>query len=271
MRHQRFINFTISLALIASLAACGGGGGSTAPVVSSPGNPGGSTPAPSSSPASPTPSPAPSASTLSVGAGQTNGTNPIVAPSPSGSTIDGIPCTASMPTNYHVHFFVGVYDGSTEIEVPAGVGMVNPGPQDPSSSPPNQILTWTCAYSIHTHDASGMIHVETSSPTCGSAPGATGPCSMSLYNFGNFLDVWGLSISSNNFGPLNGPVQIYTQASTPPYCTSACTVPATTLSLYTGDPRAIPLYSHTVVWILVGSNVPSPANLPDILFQEGNP
>ncbi|MGH7683118.1 MAG: hypothetical protein ACREMT_02135, partial [Vulcanimicrobiaceae bacterium] len=182
-----------------------------------------------------------------------------------------IPCTAAMPTNYHVHFFVGIYSGGSEVEIPAGVGMINPGPQDPSSSPPNQIPTWTCAYRIHTHDASGMIHLENDTPTCGSAQGATGPCTMSIYNFGNFLDVWGVSLNANNVGPLSGPVQIYTQSTTPQYCTSVCTVPSSTLSLYTGDPRAIPLYSHTVVWILVGTNTPSPANLPNILFAEGDP
>lgn len=267
MRQQRIAIFALALALIASLAACGGGGGGTSstPPVNAPANPGAPSPTPTGA------TPAPAATTLSVGTGVTNGSNPITGTSPSGNSIDGIPCSASETTSYHVHFFVGVYNNTSETEVPAGLGMVNPSAPDPNSSPPNQILTWTCAYHIHTHDASGMIHIESDSPTCGSAPGASGPCSMSIYNFGNFLDVWGVSIGSNSFGPLSGPVQIYTQSTTPPYCTAPCTVPANTLSLYTGDPRAIPLYSHTVIWVLVGSNVPSPGSLPDIYFAEGNP
>ncbi len=260
MRYLRFAVVALAAALVVSLAACGSGGSATAPSVPLPGNPG-----------APTPSPVASAPTLSVGFGQTNGTDPISGTSPGGNTVDGIPCTADMPTNYHVHFFVGVYSNMTEIEVPGGVGMVNPGPPDASSMPPNQILTWTCAYRMHTHDNSGMIHIENDSPTCGSAPGATAPCSMSIYNFGDFLDIWGVSIGASNFGPLTGPVQIYTQSSTPAYCTSPCTVSSNTLSLYTGDPRAIPLYSHTVIWILVGSNTPPPASLPNVFFEEGDP
>ncbi len=187
-----------------------------------------------------------------------------------GNAVDGIPCQTSMPGNYHVHAYLGIYANGQPIAVPDGIGMVNPNLESPAGAPgtdgfPNQTIYADCFYFMHTHDASGMMHLEADSPTCGIAANYKPPCNMSIFTFGNLLDIWGVSISANNFGPFNGPVTIYTTPlSGISQCGSPCYTPSNTYSLYTGDPRAINLYSHTVIWILVGSGNPTGASLPNV-------
>ena len=259
---------------------------------------------PTSSPTpttTPTSSPTASSQTVYVGMGATNGEGNMIRTSApndhgnsgagdlepgdpgattqgggQGSPVDGISCDPSMSGNYHVHFFVGLYVNGSEIAIPAGIGMVDPYPQQTWNGIPNQIPAATCFYHIHTHDASGEVHMEAPSPTCGAASSNNTPCDTSIFALGNFLDVWGISMSLTNFGPFQGPVQIYT---TPPgynYYTGCngtvpCTTPSTAYSLYTGDPRQIALYSHTTIWILVGTGNPTGAALPNIAWNEGDP
>lgn len=204
-----------------------------------------------------------------------------------GAAVDGIPTAQTMSNDYHVHAFLGVYVNGQEVAVPDGVGMVNPF-GDYQSSDPSQPSYNTCTngannfecyadafYYIHTHDASGEIHMESPSSTpCGVQNGVwVGPCNQALFTFGNFLDIWGISLTPMNFGPFSGPVQIYTSPLQYEACsgTGACYTGSNTYSLYTGDPTQIPLYSHTVVWILVGSNNPTGSSLPNIQWVAGSP
>jgi hypothetical protein len=193
---------------------------------------------------------------------------------------NGIPTATTMSNNYHVHAFLGLYVNGQEIAIPDGIGMVNPfgdfqgtDPNAPAycaSAAPD--VNFECYadlfYYIHTHTPDGLIHMEATAPICGNwqQPPA-GPCP-TIFTLGNVLDVWGISISPNNFGPFTGPVSIYTS---PPGVFNPCSgssggcyTGSNTYSLYTGDPTQIPLNSHTVVWILVGSGNPTGSSLPNI-------
>lgn len=196
-----------------------------------------------------------------------------------GATVDGIPTATSMSTQYHVHAFVGLYVNGQEIAIPDAIGMVNPfgdfQPPDPcTNNTPNQECYADAFYYMHTHDASGEVHMEapTSTP-CGMQNGVyMGPCNWSMFTFGNFLDIWGIQLTPMNFGPFNGPVQIYTSPLKYVGCPSgACYTGSNTYSLYTGDPAQMPLYSHTVVWILVGAGNPTGSSLPNIQWVQGSP
>lgn len=229
-----------------------------------------------------------------------------------GGAVDGIYCNPSMSELYHVHFFLGVYDNGTQVAVPAGVGMVNPnqpnqdvyddelytpapGATVPPGTVPNQTWTANCYYDLHVHDKSGMIHIETSSngqcgaftyyPATPSPSENVKPCNYeSPFTLQTFFDVWGISIGANNFGPLKGPVQIYT---TPPgydsytacgttsqgYVVTPCETTSNEYQLVSGNPATIPatiqLQSHTTVWIVIGS--PPSSGLPNIAWDEGDP
>lgn len=200
-----------------------------------------------------------------------------------GGAVDGVSCQPSMSNNYHVHFFLGVYYNGSEVALPAGLGMSDPEPpKETVNGVPNQSWTASCYYDTHTHDNSGMVHVESQNngTECGPYSGLQNapPCNYSIYQVGTFLDIWGILVSTNiaspQFGPLQGPVQIYTQADPPPpYCldaTDPCgTVDSNTLSFYSGDPHQIPIYSHTVIWVVVGT--PPQSGLPNVHFEEGDP
>lgn len=197
-----------------------------------------------------------------------------------GSPVDNIPTSTSMSDNYHVHAFLGLIVNGQQVAIPDGIGMVNPY-GDFQETNPNAPSYSTCIgaaynnfecyadafYYMHTHDASGAIHMEAPSPVCGPATNYTVPCDKSVFTLGNFLDIWGISTSANNFGPFNGPVSVYTSplGKANSCSTSQCYTPSNTYSQYTGDLRSIALYSHTVVWVVVGSPQPArPADLPNV-------
>lgn len=164
-----------------------------------------------------------------------------------GQTIDGVACYTSMYTNqYHVHFFLGIMYNKKQIAVPDAIGMYKPGSETSGYTNNAQ-----CYYPLHTHDATGMIHVEANS---------NASLGSSLYTLGQVLAVWGEPISSTGFGPYSGPVHIYV-AHTPLRATYS-----TAYSAYTGDPHSLALYSHEAIWIEVGSSYYTATQLPAIRF-----
>ena len=86
-----------------------------------------------------------------------------------GQTIDGIACGAQEYATLHVHTHLAIYFNGKQMQVPEFIGFA-----------PN--LAGGCLYWIHTHDASGIIHIE--APDI--APPQGGP-----YTLGMLFDIWG--------------------------------------------------------------------------------
>lgn len=238
----------LAFAALIALAACGGGGstGATLPGV----NP---SPAPSATPTPPVPSGTTNVTTAGAVIGTPDQFTPKNQDTPTGGNgqaVDGLPCVSNMPTNYHVHPLLALYVNGTQIALPRGLGMQNPGAPDASGF----INTATCFYYLHTHDSSGILHIEDPSTT---------PISQSLYTLKTFLDIWGITAGPNNFGPFNGPVRVFTSGST---MQAALTVNASQLSFYGTDPNQVPLYSHEYIVVEVGPTYP--ATLPNVQFYE---
>ncbi len=171
------------LALVAaSLTACGGGGGGGSPSPSPP-------PAPAPPPAPPPPS-SPGAPPLSSTVtdlttpsriGAVHWSNGNTANGGQGSAVDGIECLPNMPDDYHVHAYLGIYLNGDLLAVPQSVGMV--------ASP-------RCFYALHTHDASGQVHVEAT---------AAG-----TYTLGQLFNIWGQPLEATNVAGLTGnPVEVF--------------------------------------------------------------
>ena len=161
-----------------------------------------------------------------------------------------------MPNTYHGHAFVGIIINGRQYAIPDGVGMYKPGGDITYAG----FTNWTeyatsCYYYLHTHDASGVIHMESSQNV---------PVSTSIFTLGNFFDVWGMPLSSSRIGPFTGPVTAYVaqvpihtpQITSPDYVT------------YSGDPATIPLKSHTTVWLQIGPKVYTPSQLPVLNYWE---
>lgn len=76
------------------------------------------------------------------------------------SVIQGVSCEPSEGTVFHIHAHLDVFVNDKPITVPAGIGIK-----------PNECLYW-----LHTHDASGVIHIES-------------PQQMT-FTLGQFIQVW---------------------------------------------------------------------------------
>ncbi len=185
---------------------------------------------------------------------------------------DNVPCLTGMypgaPTGpgVHMHAFVGIYYNGKEVALPDGLGFSDPAGDYTYKGIPN----WTnynttsdgCIYEMHTHDASGMIHIESYTAPTGGIKGTK-------YSLGDFLAEWGIPTSSTNWGPLNGTVTIYTSG--PVYRGHQAYTYSNTYSLYCSacDPALvsmIPLYSHEVIWVLVGTGNLTGSSLPNVDF-----
>ena len=127
----------------------------------------------------------------------------------SGKPIDGIRCGEEM-TAYHIHTYLAILDRGRPVTVPTNVGIVD---------------NYACLYWLHTHDNSGIIHVE--------APMAVKP------TLGNFFDIWGQPLSRTRVASASADkgdsmrVYINTKA-------------------YSGNPRNIRLRDQTSITIEIG-------------------
>ena len=240
------ISIPTAIALLACVSACGGGGGGGTPVTS-PGMPnnGGGAPA---LPAS-----------VKASYGGTIGSDNLFSPNDGdaasgghGQSVDGIPCKPTMAeSHYHVHAFVGIVADGSLVSVPDGMGMNKPGNDSGGVT-----STASCFYYLHTHDATGIVHIEDPSLDARS---------VTLHTFGQFLDIWGQPLSANGLGPFSGPVKMYTSG--PRYRGQGPqTVSSSTYTQYTGDASRIPLYGHEVIWIEIGPAFVAPQSLPSIVF-----
>jgi hypothetical protein len=203
----------------------------------------------------PTPTPGPTPEGISLQPGKVVGEDDMFAPPDGDSStggqsqaIDGIPCVPSMYNNYHVHVYVGLYVNGKQMAIPDQIGMYQPG--QISNGYTN---TATCFYYIHTHDASGMIHIESPEDQ---------PVSASIYTLQNVLDVWGMTVGPNNVGPFTGTVRTFIGRAK----LGTTTVSPTSYAEYFGDPNAIALYSHEAIWFEVGPPYYTPPYIPEIVF-----
>lgn len=283
MKFVRLSASLIGLSMAAALAACGGGGsGGTIP---NPGGGGGPTPHPTATPTvAPTNTPTNPPSTPPIGVSsvvlnaqdgqlngtdnwQTNGTTSSdhgdgdTATGGTGSAIDSLPCGIGnegmvSPTVYHVHAFVGLMVNGVEFAIPDAIGMQNPTSDEP-------VTGFSCAYSIHTHGASGIIHVE--DPQI-SGNWNTGVAAPAKYNLQALFDIWGQSLSALGAGGASGLPAIY--VGTPSGKDSKGNDLVNSYALSVDSPADILLKHHVAIWLVYGT--PPAAGLPQVSIQLSN-
>jgi len=169
-----------------------------------------------------------------------------------GSPVDGITCDPTMSNNYHVHIFLGVYYNGQLMALPTAIGMENPG-----AASAGFVDSATCFYHIHTHDSSGIVHVEDPNPN-------NIPITGTMYTLQNVLDVWGITTDANHFGPFTGPVEVFTSGQVYRGDQNNQVTPATDLTYWGQNAATVPLYSHEVIYVEVGPTYPT--TLPNVSF-----
>lgn len=147
-----------------------------------------------------------------------------------GDPVDGTSCATMEQLAYHIHAHLSLFVDGRQVAVPRGVGI----------APPRQVqqgfvVSGSCFYWLHTHDATGIIHIE--SPV------------QKTFTLGDFFDIWGEPLSTTDLAGTSGTVAAYVGGKP-----------------YTGDPRSIPLTAHEQITLAVGA---APARIPSYAFPAG--
>jgi hypothetical protein len=137
----------------------------------------------------------------------------------------------------HVHAHLDVFVDGTPVTVPAGIGINIDDPAVHRFDEPNgtiayggiQLCNEPCISPLHTHDVTGILHTESSSPEPNT--------------LGEFFIEWGVALDAS--------------------CVATYCSPATTIAIYidgqltAGDPRAIKLTDHREIAIVIGTPPPA--------------
>jgi hypothetical protein len=141
-----------------------------------------------------------------------------------GQPVDGIEGSSREMLKVHVHAHLALFHKGQQIAIPYGIGIVKPFQVKDGFVGMGQGIYW-----LHTHDATGIIHVESPDDR--------------TYTLANFFNIWGQPLTSSNVAGLTGTVRAFVDG-----------------KLYTGDLRKIVLGAHTQITLEVGAPfVPPPA------------
>ena len=143
-----------------------------------------------------------------------------------GQPVDGIEGSSREMLKVHVHAHLSLFNRGQQIAIPYGVGIVKPFQANNGFVGMGRGIYW-----LHTHDATGIIHVESPDDR--------------VYTLGQFFDIWGQPLTTNGVAGLNGAVHAFVDGKP-----------------YSGNPRGIVLGAHTQITLEVGAPaVPPPAYL----------
>jgi hypothetical protein len=142
-----------------------------------------------------------------------------------GEPVGGIACIDEINLHYHAH--VSLFVEGERIAIPIAVGIVDPVVSDGFAT------SGSCLYWVHTHDATGMIHIET-------------PVAQD-FTLGQLFDIWGRPLSETNVAGFGGIVSTFVDG-----------------ERYEGNPRDIVFTSRKHVSLQVGRPLSPP---PMYTFQ----
>jgi hypothetical protein len=100
----------------------------------------------------------------------------ITSDNPAYPRVDNIACQTNERLDYHIHALLSIYVDGNAVPLPKNIGVASDG---------------SCIYWLHTHDNSGVIHVE--SPTT------------TKYSLGTFFKLW-----EDHFSSLGYPSKLDT-------------------------------------------------------------
>ncbi|HEY0062008.1 MAG TPA: hypothetical protein VGC21_07795 [Telluria sp.] len=129
-----------------------------------------------------------------------------------GKPVDGVNCLVS--GKYHKHALISIYSNGKRLGFPDGIGRVHAGCYH--------------AYEMHTHDVTGIIHMEADVPK--------------QFKLGQWFSLWKQPLSRNGVAGLAGPVRFYV-------------IENGAITRYDGDPYQIVMTPHREVLIVTGTTM----------------
>jgi hypothetical protein len=161
-------------------------------------------------------------------------------------------------TQLHAHAFLGLYVNGSQEAIPSAIGMKQPAQPTPDTM---AISSASCYYNVHTHDYSGLVHIEDSSM-------AQSYTAMPSYaKLTTLFDLWGEPLNANTVATFNGPVAMYIGTPTGTKSLSGAEI-VTSYAPFNGDLTTIQLGHHVTAWIVVGT--PPSSGLPQVEFDVEN-
>ena len=136
-----------------------------------------------------------------------------------GEPISGVGCIEEIDLHYHAH--VSLFVEGERVAIPPAIGIVDAVMQD------GYVQSGGCFYWLHTHDATGLIHIE--------------PPTDDEYTLGHLFDIWGRPLSASNVAGFQGTISVFVDG-----------------ERYDGDVRDIVLTSRRHVSLQVGEPLSSP-------------
>ena len=139
-----------------------------------------------------------------------------------GQPVNGIEGSSREMLKVHVHAHLALIHKGEQIAIPYGIGIVGPFKVNNGFVGMGQGIYW-----LHTHDATGIIHVESPDDR--------------RYTLGNFFDIWGQALTIHEVAGLKGVVRAFVDGQP-----------------YSGDPRGIVLGAHTQITLEVSAPFVTP-------------
>ncbi len=145
-----------------------------------------------------------------------------------GQTIDGVSCSSSEQTLFHIHTHLTIFVNGQARQVPAGIGI--PGAVLSQTQAGPYVGSGNCFYWLHTHAADGIVHIE--SPV------------KRTFTLGNVFDEWGQPLGPDQVGPAHGKVTVIVNG-----------------RVFSGNPRNAPLGSRENLQVEVGTPLVAPETI----------
>lgn len=221
LKPGKVLPIAVTCALLGALVACGGGS-DPAPATAANDPPPPSQPSPPSPPSPPPGDPAPPPPSdpapppdivLAPGYSEFPATLTISAPhwpawSHAGTApVDGVACAPTVV--YHIHALLSVYQDGQRLALPDSIGRGS-----------------GCNYEMHTHDGSGVMHIETNVEK--------------VFTLGQFFALWGQPLSATSVAGLPGKPTFYI-------------IDKEKVTRFTGDPATITLDAHREIVVVTGT------------------
>ena len=141
-----------------------------------------------------------------------------------GQAIDGVSSNQMEQLAYHIHAHLAIFINGTQKTVPYGIGIEQPWSTEAQSDGSEFVDSGAAFYYLHTHDDSGVIHIESPNTT--------------QYTLGQFFAEWNQTLSSDQIGTYTGAVTTFVNG-----------------AKYAGDPASIKLTAHDVIQLDLGKVV----------------
>jgi hypothetical protein len=147
-----------------------------------------------------------------------------------GQPVDGIESSSHEMLQTHFHAHLSLFHNGEQIAIPKRIGIVKRHQLENGVDSGGPSYYW-----LHTHDETGIIHVESPDERA--------------YTLGNFFNIWGQPLNDKNVAGLSGAVQAFVDGKP-----------------YNGDLRDILLRSHAQITLVVNG---TPSHRPGMNFLAG--